>query len=94
MRLLIEIILAGALIALSWNKSFKQWASEAPVIGSHFTATTRPPANSKTTVSPTISATPPTLATPPKSFTGHIYYTDEHGKTYWLDAQGKRHYQP
>lgn len=86
MRILVEIIIAGVLIALSWNKSFKQWVSEAPVIGSHFSATTRPP--SKTTVSPTTSATPP------KTFTGHIYYTDEQGKTYWLDAQGKRHYQP
>lgn len=30
----------------------------------------------------------------PKVFTGYIYYTDEQGKTYWLDAQGKRHYKP
>jgi hypothetical protein len=73
MRLLLEIILAAALIALAWQKSFKAWVSEAPIIGRHFAATS---------------------ATPPKSFTGHIYYTDEAGKTYWLDAQGRRHYQP
>lgn len=28
------------------------------------------------------------------SFTGHVFYTDEHGKKYWLDAQGQRHYEP
>jgi hypothetical protein len=81
MRLLLELIIAAALIGLSWNKSFKQWASEAPFIGSHQTA---PQAKSK--------AAPRTTATPPKEFTGHIYYTDEQGKSYWLDAQGKRHY--
>ena len=84
MRLLLEIVVAIALIALSWNKSFKQWASEAPVIGSHFTE----PAVNKPVPSKT------SAASQPKSFTGHIYYTDEQGKSYWLDAQGKRHYQP
>lgn len=29
----------------------------------------------------------------PTVFTKHIYYTDEKGKKYWLDAQGKRHYE-
>jgi hypothetical protein len=84
MRLLLEIILAAAIIALSWDKSFKQWTSEAPVVGSHFSesAAHKP-------VSPKTSTT-----SPPKSFTGHIYYTDDQGKSYWLDAQGKRHYQP
>jgi len=89
MRLLIEIILAAALIGMSWNKSFKDWVSDAPLIGPHFKASTHasaPPV--KTEVSPATSATTP------KAFTGHIYYTDEQGKTYWLDAQGTRHYQP
>lgn len=85
MRLLLEIAVALALIALSWNKSFKQWMGEAPVIGSHFSA----PAAAPKPVSPRTSATPQS-----KSFTGHILYTDEQGKSYWLDAQGKRHYQP
>lgn len=83
MRLLLELVIAAALIALSWNKSFKQWASEAPVIGSHFAET-----------QPHKPTAPKTSATPAKEFTGHIYYTDEQGKKYWLDAQGKRHYQP
>ncbi len=29
---------------------------------------------------------------PNKTFTGHILYKDDAGKTYWLDAQGQRHY--
>ncbi|HEX8078532.1 MAG TPA: hypothetical protein VF511_12015 [Chthoniobacterales bacterium] len=89
MRLLIEIIVAVALIALSWNKSFKQWASDAPLIGSHLIAPAQSPAQKKVT-----TAVPPSTATPPTSFTGHIYYTDEQGKRYWLDAKGKRHYEP
>lgn len=83
MRLLLEIILAAALIALSWNKSFKQWVTEAPGVGHYFSAQTEKP---KTKPAPT------TAVSPPKEFTGHIYYTDEQGKRYWLDAQGKRHY--
>jgi hypothetical protein len=84
---LIEIVVAAAIIALGWEKSFKTWASEAPVIGSRLTAQSPAPQ--------TRSALPATTATPPPtSFTGHIYYTDEHGKSYWLDAQGKRHYKP
>jgi len=84
MRLLLEIVVAAALIALSWNKSFKQWASEAPVIGSQLTEP-----------SVKTSSAPKAIGTlPPKAFTGHIIYTDEQGKSYWLDAQGKRHYQP
>ena len=85
MRLILEIAVALFLIGLSWNKSFKQWMSEAPVVGSHFSS----PAAAPKPVSPKTSAPPP-----PKSFSGHIYYTDEQGKSYWLDAQGKRHYQP
>ena len=87
MRLLLEIIIAAALLAMAWQKSFKEWASEIPGVGPHLTA----PADAPSTKS---SVPPKTSATQPKSFTGHIYYTDEQGKTYWLDAQGKRHYQP
>lgn len=85
MRLLIEIILAALLIAMAWQKSFRDWTSEVPVIGRH--ATVQQPQKKS-------AAPPSTPATPPKSFSGHIYYTDEAGKSYWLDAQGKRHYQP
>ncbi|MEY2561467.1 MAG: hypothetical protein QOG51_1882 [Verrucomicrobiota bacterium] len=87
MRLLLEIILAAALLALAWQKSFKEWVSEIPVVGQHFTAPAQAP-QTKTPVAPVTSAASP------KAFTRHIYYTDEHGKSYWLDAQGKRHYEP
>lgn len=89
MRLLLEIIVAAVLIALAWKQSFKEWVRETPVIGSYVSAPAVPSAQNAKTVVP-----PATSATPLKSFTGHIYYTDEKGKTYWLDAQGKRHYEP
>ena len=81
MRLLLEIAVAVLQIGLSWNKSFKQWMSEAPVIGSHFSVPMAPKP-----ISPKSSAT-----SPPKSFTGHIYYTDEQGKSY-TDEQGKSYW--
>jgi len=28
------------------------------------------------------------------TFTNHIYYVDNNGAKYWLDAQGQRHYEP
>ena len=87
MRLLLELVIAAALIALVWNKSIKEWASEVPGIGPRLTAAAQPPQR-KT------AAPPATVAASPKTFSGHIYYTDEQGKSYWLDAQGKRHYQP
>ena len=90
MRLLIELVLSAALIALAWQKSFKERAAELPGVG-HYLAAQPPKPSAKTPVAP---ATTAPGATQPKSFTGHIYYTDEQGKSYWLDAQGKRHYQP
>ncbi len=87
MRLLLEIIIAALLIALAWNKSFKDWVSETPLIGTQLKPSTQSSGpNRKAPVSAA------TANGPPKSFTGHIYYTDEQGKQYWLDAQGKRHY--
>ena len=91
MRLLLEIVVAAALIALSWNKSFKDWAREAPVIGPQLKPSAQSSAPKIKTPPP---VTAPTTSGSPKSFTGHIIYTDENGKSYWLDAQGKRHYQP
>jgi hypothetical protein len=83
MRLLLELVVAAALIALVWNKSSKDWVSEVPGVGPHLIVPAQAP-RTKSTVPPTS----------PKTFSGHIYYTDEQGKSYWLDAQGKRHYQP
>ena len=28
------------------------------------------------------------------SFTKHVYYVDNNGAKYWIDAQGQRHYEP
>ena len=36
----------------------------------------------------------PSQSATPAVFTKHIYYEDGNGKKYWLDAQGKRHYEP
>jgi hypothetical protein len=87
MRLLIELVIAAALLAMAWQKSFREWTGEVPVIGSHLTTPSQAPKSKP-------ALPPATSATAPKSFTGHIFYTDEAGKSYWLDAQGKRHYQP
>jgi hypothetical protein len=87
MRLLVELVVAAALVALAWQKSFKEWTRELPGVGSHPTAAAQTP-QTKPPVAPA------TVASSPQSFTGHIYYKDEAGKSYWLDAQGKRHYQP
>ena len=86
MRTLLEIIVAALLIALLWNKSSKEWAGEAPIIGPYLTAPARPQRVSA-------PARPTATSTPIKSFTGHITYTDEQGRVYWLDAQGVRHYE-
>ena len=87
MRLLLELVVAAALIALAWNKSFKDWVTEAPLIGTQLKPSTQSLGPNR---KPPVSAA--TTNASPKSFTGHIYYTDEQGKQYWLDAQGKRHY--
>jgi hypothetical protein len=89
MRLLLEIVIAALLIGVAWNKSFKDWASEAPLIGAHLKSSAR--SSGPNGKAPVPAAT---ASGSPKSFTGHIYYTDEQGKSYWLDAQGKRHYDP
>jgi hypothetical protein len=86
MRLFLELVVAAVLIALAWQKPFKDWASKVPGIGPHLTAPAQSPEPK--------SAAPPTTPEAPKAFTGHIFYTDENGKRYWLDAQGRRHYEP
>lgn len=31
---------------------------------------------------------------PTHAFTNHVYYVDNNGAKYWVDAQGQRHYGP
>lgn len=109
MRLLLELLLIAALIAFGWEKSYHQWLGETPVIGKFAVpAKSPPPAVKAVAARPVASASPngawmwqkngtldqPAQKQAPKSFTGHILYADEHGKEYWLDAQGQRHYEP
>lgn len=116
MRLLIEILVVAALIALGWEKSYRQTLGEVPVVGSYFASQKVEP---KATARRTIATQPSTGGQPitarhsdslfdpshrtvldkpidpaNKTFTGHILYKDEAGKSYWLDAQGQRHYEP
>lgn len=130
-RLLAELLIAAALIAIGWktpyakrlNAFFPTAAKTTPALSS---AEPAPPSGDPTeqprvssVVSQTKEAQPsidaksatssgdwmwdpkrpgsldrPGQSATPTTFTGHIFYTDEQGKRYWLDAQGKHHYQP
>jgi hypothetical protein len=113
MRTLLQVIITAALLALGWEKSFKERASELPFVGDKFgssekakregakpslravAAEAKPASNGAWMFDPNHkTALDRPSPTPPKSFTGHITYTDENGKSYWLDAQGTRHYPP
>jgi hypothetical protein len=47
MRLLLEIIVVAALLALSWEKSFKQRVSEVPWLGDKIAPIAKAPAQSQ-----------------------------------------------
>jgi hypothetical protein len=47
MRLLLEIIVVAALLALSWEKSFKQRISEVPWLGNKIAPSAKTPAQSQ-----------------------------------------------
>jgi hypothetical protein len=53
MRLLLEIIIAAALIALAWEKSWKERVSEAPWLGDKLTTTQNHPRSSTLNPRPT-----------------------------------------
>ena len=88
MRLLCEMLIVGALIYLGWEKPLKEWIGQIPGASVFATSASRvqPGSGSNATPKPALNQT--------QSFTGHITYVDEKGKAYWLDAQGRRHYQP
>ena len=108
MRLVLELLVVAGLVALGWNKSFSERAgmSSAPIASS--AAAARPiPAGARenasgaaaTTSSPSGAwmwdrnrrATLDRPAYDPKE--SHPWQTDESGRRYWLDGQGKRHYE-
>ena len=103
MRLLLEIVVVAALIALAWEKPWKEWVSEAPLVGNKLVAPAKPQApvvRSPTRASGAGAGTRQRttadhpLPTKDNSFTGHVFYLDDKGVRYWLDAQGQRHYEP
>jgi hypothetical protein len=91
MRLLCEILVIGALIYLGWEKPLKEWIGQIP--GASVFATSKPSGSRMGNPNHKTMLDRPAL-NQAQSFTGHITYVDEKGKAYWLDAQGRRHYQP
>jgi hypothetical protein len=108
MRLLLEIIVVAALLALSWEKSFKQRISEA--IGEKIppVATVRTPTVPPREQAPRIINPVPTPSSgewmwdPNRQATldrpsydpasPSLRYQDAAGRKYWIDAKGVRHY--
>ncbi len=108
-RLLCELVVILALVALGWQKSFHEWVDEArgdsKVVKTqeakqHASASAGPRQSSHASGGPHAgSAAPKSVADQPvydgkRSFTGHVFYKDSQGKTYWIDGSGKRHYEP
>lgn len=106
-RLLCELVIILALVALGWQKSFHEWVDQARG-GSKSgapeqqsarralpanAAASRQPFNAVAPVRPRSGADQPAYDNK-RSFTGHVFYKDEQGKTYWIDGAGRRHYQP
>ena len=110
MRSLLELVLLGAIIALSWEKSLSERVGDvipgfvardrAPVLMGGHTARARAVSGSPAESQPGAwmwdANRRSTLDRPAyndsRTFTGHIYYIDDHGRKYRLDGSGKRHY--
>lgn len=102
MRSLIEAVLLSAIVALAWEKPISERVGDViPALASNGPVTqpvraTPVAANSfglwmwdenrKSVLDrPAYSQT--------AAFTNHVYYADNHGRRFWVDAQGKRHYE-
>ena len=119
MRLLVEILIIGALIYLAWDMPLKQRAeqvqaavraalpSKQPATAPEETVTTPVPQTTTPVPRPRpiIRATPPrgawmwdpkrqsVLDRPAYGQTQPVQrYQDPSGRSYWIDAQGVRHY--
>jgi hypothetical protein len=98
MRLLCVLLIIAAVIYTGWETPLSQqlpW-HKSPPTGAQAAAANRGRTRRGITPDPTqVSATVDRPAyNQDRSFTGHILYVDDSGAKYWVDAQGKRHYQP
>lgn len=112
MRLLVELLLAVALIVTAWETPYHERLSEAfpmfapPSAPADPSITQRalPVKGTRTPASPPPSGAwmwekerKTSLDRPAyndsRTFTGHVFYKDEAGKQYWIDGEGKRHYE-
>lgn len=109
MRTLLELLLISALVIVAWEKPYHEWLGEAvPIFAKQpahsdvgkvrraLPASQPSPAltngawmhdpNRKTALDrPAYNNS--------QSFTSHVVYKDESGKNYWIDGEGKRHYE-
>ncbi len=115
MRLLVEILVVGALIYLGWEQPFKERANQVRAAVTSKQAAVAQPESTAAPAAPTptpipqprpmIRATPPpgawrtdpnhrsVLDRPAYDQTQPSQrYQDASGRTYWIDAQGVRHY--
>ena len=107
MRLIAELVVVAALVAFGWQRSYRDWAGDAiPMLAkdSAPAKAKRATAARDAAASPTPSGawmwekqSKTSLDRPAydknKTFSGHVLYEDEGGKRYWIDAEGKRHYE-
>jgi hypothetical protein len=84
MRLAIEAVVLAGLVYIGWEQSFSERlpGSIKPLFQRQVPAAAT---QSATVDRPAYDST--------RILSGHIYYVDAAGKKYWLDAQGRRHYE-
>ena len=90
MRLLLEIILAAALIALAWEKSLKERASDLPWIGDKIAPVVNAPAQAQQSQHPRVQPRP--IVTPAPTASGNWMWDPNHKSP--LDPPSKTHASP
>ena len=92
MRLLIEIVVAAALIALGWEKSFGERASELPWIGDKISPVVKTPASVPPQQSQHPRVQPRPIMTPAPTVSGAWMWDPNHKTP--LDPPSKKHASP